>query len=139
MYYILYLSAVSDYLDDDELQNILSLSRKNNQMKNITGVLLYGNGQFIQLLEGDRDLLDKTFQKIKLDPRHLDITVIASGNLEKRCFPEWYMGFKPIRTESKEVLDGFLDLSKTAIQNNDCDLPVKLLQSFVRKNRLDNI
>jgi hypothetical protein len=50
-------------LDDDELQNILSLSRKNNQMKNVTGVLLYGNGQFIQLLEGDRDLVDKTFQR----------------------------------------------------------------------------
>jgi hypothetical protein len=137
MYYVIYISVASELMNDDELENILASSRGNNEKNKLTGVLLFGNGTFIQLLEGERQDVDQTFRKIKTDRRHLDITVIAWGELTERCFPEWYMGFNSIRPESYPMMKGFLENTKKAVQKNDCALPVKLLQSFVRKNRLD--
>lgn len=137
MYYLLYLSVANGLMNDDELAALLSKSRVNNQRKQLTGVLLYGNGRFIQLLEGSEDQVKRTFGIIKSDTRHLDITVIASGDIGERCFPEWFMGFKAFRAESYATMEGFLDLSREAIERDDCLLPVKLLQSFVKKNRLN--
>lgn len=137
MHYILYLSVASGYLDDEELKTILSKSRPKNQKQGITGVLLYGNGRFIQMLEGERENVEKTFERIKVDRRHLDVTVIAWGNLEKRCFPEWFMGFKAISSYASSDLNGFWDLTQKPLNKDECELPIKLLQSFVRKNRLD--
>jgi hypothetical protein len=137
LYYILYVSVASGHMNDEDLDKILSKSRKNNQDRGLTGVLLFGQGRFIQLLEGHREVVDSTFSVIRLDSRHLDITVIASGNVGKRCFPEWFMGFKAIRPDTYAAMEGFVDLTKKSIENDDCELPVKLLRSFVRKNRLD--
>jgi hypothetical protein len=49
------------------------------------------------------------------------------------------MGFKAIRPNSYSTMEGFIDLTKQSIINDDCKLPVKLLGAFVRKNRLDVI
>jgi len=137
VYYILYISVASQYMNEDELGTILSVSRRNNRRDELTGVLLYGNGRFIQLLEGDQEIVSRTFERLRSDRRHLDLTVIASGNLAERCFPDWFMGFKAIRPESYSMIDGFLDLTKKPISEDDCELPVRLLQSFVKKNKLN--
>jgi hypothetical protein len=50
---IVYVSAAVKLLDDDQLFDILSSSRKNNAERDVTGVLLYSEGVFIQVLEGD--------------------------------------------------------------------------------------
>ncbi|MBS1501230.1 MAG: BLUF domain-containing protein [Bacteroidetes bacterium] len=138
IFYILYLSAVADWFNEDELETILAASRRNNQQDDITGVLLYGRNNFIQLLEGPAESVKKTFERIKTDKRHLDVTVIVSGKLKERCYPEWFMGFRAIKPESYANMSGFINLSKQATSNNDCELPVRLLDSFIKKNRLDS-
>jgi hypothetical protein len=47
------------------------------------------------------------------------------------------MGFKAVRPDAYHNVEGFLNLTKQSMSDNDCEKPVKLLQSFVRKNRLD--
>ena len=135
MYYLIYLSAANNFMDDEELKKILSSSRKNNEENHLTGVLLYGNGQFIQLLEGEQETVERIFAVISSDKRHLAVTVIASGPLNQRCFPEWHMGFKAIDPAAEPEV-AFPDDSKLSADQHDCEFPVKILQSFMRKNRL---
>lgn len=138
IYYILYLSAAAGFMDEAELEKILLVSRGNNRLDHITGVLLYGNNNFIQLLEGEKEKVMATFGRIGADKRHLDVTVISSGSLKERCFPDWAMGFKAVRAKNKPGVEDFIDRAKTSFANNNCELPVKLLQSFLRKARMND-
>jgi hypothetical protein len=64
--------------------------------------LLYCEGFFIQILEGEKKTIGGLFNKITQDARHKDIRVITNGSSPKRYFPQWTMGFNYI--EKKELL-----------------------------------
>ena len=49
---IIYISSAAKKMDDDDLLDILKTSRENNKKNDISGMLLYDNGSFIQVLEG---------------------------------------------------------------------------------------
>ena len=76
-----------------EIQSILAKSRENNGRAGITGALLYNAGNFAQILEGPLEAIGRTFEVIQRDPRHSEVTVIHSGPVETRHFPEWSMAF----------------------------------------------
>jgi len=75
------------------LRCILAVARRRNQADNITGALLFTASGFAQVLEGQRDAVERTFERIGADPRHADITVLAFTPIERRSFPDWSMGF----------------------------------------------
>lgn len=139
MHYIMYLSAAVQWPTESDLTDILSVSRVNNKRQNITGVLLYGEGKFIQVLEGDKMLLQETLDRISNDNRHKGITHIASGRQEERNFSEWSMGFKLIDAGTLSALEGYMidPTHKLLHADHGLELPIKLLKSFVRNNRLD--
>ena len=91
----------------------------------------------IQLLEGPAENVQMAFARIKLDKRHSDVTVIASGTTRERCFPDWYMGFKAVEANRFEQMEDFINRTKEAVKQDDCQMPIRLLASFVTKNRLD--
>jgi hypothetical protein len=57
-------------------------------------MLLYGNGTFMQALEGEEATVDPLFAKIERDPRHANVLSIHRKTIDARQFPEWSMGFK---------------------------------------------
>lgn len=72
--------------------DIESASIQNNAGSDITGLLVFTGGYFFQVLEGPRDPVDRTFQRIRRDPRHSDVTVLtAEEPISERQFPEWSM------------------------------------------------
>ncbi|MBC7924228.1 MAG: BLUF domain-containing protein [Bryobacteraceae bacterium] len=97
LYSIVYCSRNRMYGDSteikEELESILASSRKNNQLAGISGALLYNAGSFAQVLEGPLDAIGRVFEVIQRDSRHSEVTVIQSGPIEKRQFPEWSMAF----------------------------------------------
>jgi Sensors of blue-light using FAD len=131
MYYLVYLSAATQWLNETELLKILSVSRINNSRNHLSGVLLYGNGTFIQLLEGDREQVRETFDRISNDDRYKGITQVANGELVERNFPSWSMGFKSVDSLSLNQFKGFLDSS-----NKDNYIAAKLLKSFIRTEKM---
>jgi len=136
MYYLIYLSAGVSWFNEEELTEILAKSNVNNSRENVTGLLLYSEGNFIQLLEGEEHDVKNSFYRISKDQRHKGITIIASGNIEQRNFPEWGMGFKSIHAEDLTELDGFLDLSKKDfLTNKENHLTTNLLKAFVKTAR----
>jgi hypothetical protein len=71
-----------------DLDALLVVARKNNAAANISGLLLYQNGSFFQILEGERESVETIFRKISGDKRHHRITKIIVEAIDRRNFGE---------------------------------------------------
>ncbi len=67
---LVYVSAAKKPVSQIELADLLLRARKNNSSLNITGLLLYHNLSFFQILEGDDAMLAPLYARIQGDPRH---------------------------------------------------------------------
>lgn len=109
---LLYVSDAKFGLNDSDIENILSSSRRNNGSAGITGMLLYSAGVFIQVLEGDADMVESLYQRIADDTRHADIAIITDLMVDERSFGDWAMGFveaSPEQLGTELGIDGALD------------------------------
>lgn len=113
MYQLIYASSSSVPFSSDELLELLKVSRSNNQKLNVTGLLLYRAGQFLQVLEGNREDVVSLYQKILLDKRHKDSRLLTEGEQAHRDFPDWSMGFRSFEL-SEESPPGFTNLLNSA-------------------------
>lgn len=109
-YQIVYYSTAAKSFNEDELVDLLVTANRHNKLKNITGCLVYANGRFVQLLEGERADVLEIFEKIKKDPRHTNIIVKVEMSVNEKLFPEWFMAFKFL---DKELM-GFKDVKEAA-------------------------
>lgn len=76
------------------LSDILDVSEKHNVRDGITSVLMYHDGIFFQVLEGDRDAVKACFQnRINRDHRHGNLSLIWADEVESRTFSEWAIGY----------------------------------------------
>ena len=94
MYQLLYTSKAVTPFKDDEIAKLLDIARLNNSKKSITGMLLYCNGNFIQVLEGNEQLVTELYEIISNDPRHTEINKVMENQIERPQFPDWSMGYK---------------------------------------------
>lgn len=89
---VTYISKISRHLLAEEIQQINEVSIRNNQRDNITGVLLYLNTLFFQIIEGEAEQIDKLYERIRVDGRHTDILCLKTEyNITERKFPDWDM------------------------------------------------
>ncbi|CAM3650613.1 BLUF domain-containing protein [Mucilaginibacter galii] len=140
MKYLVYISTAYRLLNQDELLDILAVSRKNNQRNNLTGMLLYGEGTFIQVLEGDADVLTKTYETIIADQRHKNIIKMAEGDIDTPNFPHWSMGFKSASAKELQELGGFTDpksLGKNWIAAETSSI-LGMMKTFADANRMSD-
>jgi hypothetical protein len=89
-----YVSAATDLFREDEILEILRLARLNNEKLDITGMLLYREGNFLQVLEGPASAVDSLIQKIKRDPRHQGLILMSRKKIDERQFADWRMAFR---------------------------------------------
>ena len=76
-----------------EIGRILASARRNNARLGVTGALVYSDGCFAQVLEGEREHVEAVFESIQCDPRHRDVTILHLHEVERRSFGEWSMAF----------------------------------------------
>ena len=84
MYTIIYLSSATKLLSDDELNYLLKSSKIRNKKYNITGLLLYIDGDFLQVIEGEKQDVLNLFELIKKDERNRSIICVFNENFEKK-------------------------------------------------------
>lgn len=89
---LLYISTMRAPLAATDVGEILRVSRANNARDDITGLLIVGNNRFLQLLEGPAAAVDRTYDRIKQDPRHFAAVTLDDREGDTRLFPEWAMG-----------------------------------------------
>jgi hypothetical protein len=77
---------------DEQLGEILDVSRRNNRRDSLTGYLVSDGTWFLQILEGDDESVMAALVRIRFDPRHSDVRVISTRQIRMRSFPQWSMG-----------------------------------------------
>jgi len=106
---LIYCSVASRMFSHEELSGLLRLARQNNAKEDITGMLLYAEGSFFQILEGEEEKTRLLFEKIEKDRRHHSITIIIQEPIAERSFGDWTMGYADITTEDLDTIIGSND------------------------------
>jgi len=142
MIQISYISKATKSMTQEDLEEILGSSRENNARLGITGMLLYGNKTFVQILEGEEHLVNALVNKIKQDRRHSDFHVLRKKNIERREYADWSMGFKRVSGEDFQAVKGLENISEkdfnTAFLESHTSIVDSLMEHF-RKERLKKI
>lgn len=79
--------------------DILASCAKNNPANGITGMLLYYDGSFMQVLEGEEADVDRTYARIAKDSRHTYLVLMARESISARHFAYWSMGYRQLAPE----------------------------------------
>lgn len=104
---LIYTSHSVQPMSEAKLAEILVRSIANNCMNNLTGMLLYRDGTFIQLLEGQGERVDAVFRKIQSDSRHERVCLHLRTPCKEREFGNWSMGFSCINDRDLQKLKGY--------------------------------
>ncbi len=109
MYQLLYVSSWSFCGDfEEEVRKILEKSRLYNPEHQITGVLLSSGGLFLQLLEGERDVVEALYEKISGDPRHMNLITMLAQDCNERLFSEWSMAYQTLDSIDVKLVNKIL-------------------------------
>ncbi len=114
---IIYISRAGDSIFEEAIQLMLLQARIFNRRNGITGCLLYHQGYFIQLMEGEKEQLDRLYDRIQEDARHTDVTTLWEGYSEDHLYRAWTMAYHDCLEETEEVrynerlLEAFYDLA----------------------------
>ncbi len=92
-YQIMYSSQATEPMTITGLENILADARAGNQARNVTGALVYVDGVFFQLLEGERDVVRKLMSSIASDTRHHSVKAFYEAEVSVRAFESWHMAY----------------------------------------------
>jgi hypothetical protein len=94
-----YVSHAAQTMTQEALLSLLQQCLANNEASGVTGMLLYGNETFLQVLEGEEAALDCVVAKIRKDPRHSKIHFLYRKPLDRRQYTDWSMGFKRVSVQ----------------------------------------
>jgi hypothetical protein len=127
-----YCSAATRPFAAADLEQLLLLARQNNARLGVTGMLLYAEGSFFQVLEGPAETVDAIYSKIELDTRHSKMTKIIQEPIRQRVFDEWTMGFSAMSRAELETIPGTNDFfgQGKCFADLDAGRAQKLLAAF---------
>jgi hypothetical protein len=99
----------------------------------VTGMLLYTDGNFFQVLEGDEPVVARLFEMIGRDTRHDRVVKIIQEPIAERAFGNWSMGFTSMTPAELKKIPGASDIFSRG--TSFCDLDngraKKLLSAFL--------
>ncbi|ODB95249.1 hypothetical protein A3197_18015 [Candidatus Thiodiazotropha endoloripes] len=102
-----YISRATRLMNESALTELLDQARNINEIEDITGLLLYKDGSFVQVLEGDSDNVGKIYRRIQHDIRHHQVKTLYQQEIQTRDFPDWRMGFQNLSDAGFEPPPGF--------------------------------
>ena len=130
LYHLGYVSTEAVKFSEEALVALLSEARNANADRDVTGLLLYREGSFYQVLEGSESAVMATFHDIEGDPRHKEVRILFNGETDAREFADWKMGFLNLDGVDVETLSGFSDF-----MTRDAE-PQEFLENLSRGKRL---
>jgi hypothetical protein len=137
----IYASTAAAAFRESQIPALLERTRTKNAALGITGMLLFIEGSFFQVLEGDARAVDGLYAAIGADPRHRRITQIIREPIARRSFEEWSMGFASLdRAEAARLInENNLFRSAYCLERVDAGRAKKLLVAFGKGRwRTDN-
>jgi hypothetical protein len=135
MYQLIYTSQATIPFTQEALKKLLKQSKQWNEQVGITGVLLYNDEQFVQVLEGSIEAVSDLFGKLLRDLRHHNVMRLASGRIAARRFGEWSMSFHAVESAQMARVRGYftpahLDLHYQNLHSPD-ELLLQVIEGFM--------
>jgi hypothetical protein len=127
-----YASAATRPFEPAELTALLQAARKHNDVAGLTGMLLYTEGSFFQVLEGAPDAVEALYTRIERDKRHEQVTKIVNEAIPGRAFANWTMGFSQVSRKELALISGTNDFfdGSSCFLGLDSGRAKKLLSAF---------
>lgn len=138
-YRLIYSSKSNGELTDEDLESILAVARTQNKKAGITGMLLFHDGSFIQVLEGDREKVQSLLKKISADARHSDVELLFEDFETERLFGQWQMAFLTTDESRGKSLGGNFDRSFVDELEAATNKPSQIVQVFFKDLLLDMV
>jgi hypothetical protein len=136
LYSLVYVSSAVSLFSAAELIALLDQSRANNTRLGVSGMLLYKDGNTMQLLEGDREVVLGLYERIARDPRHRGLLRLVEANIETRLFADWSMAFRDLNAPETRAIPGYSEFLNTPLTSAEFSAnPTrcqKLLTTFKR-------
>tara|TARA_R100000935_G_C2768890_1_gene136815 strand:- start:266 stop:682 length:417 start_codon:yes stop_codon:yes gene_type:complete len=104
-YAISYVSSLNPDLVENDIQEVLNYTRNWNNDHDITGILLYSDGNFFQVLEGEKEILKSLISRIVKDKRHHNVMIIFEKEVSQTIFDDYQSDFISLdsRFQSKNI------------------------------------
>lgn len=133
LYNLCYLSSAKNKLPKGDLEDLFRVNKRNNTELDISGILVYNNGNFLQILEGDEQKIHKLFAKISVDSRHNNIIKLIHTPIDERIFDDYESGFIIVEDNKRlNQLKGYLNWVKEA-ELISVDKVIHIVENFIDK------
>ena len=113
MIQLCYVSTAASLMTREGLTDILETSRRKNVQRGITGMLVYKDMSFLQILEGNEGDVQEIYHRILEDPRHRRIKILFENEVMHREFGEWAMGFYQPHADEFEFMPNYSDFMQS--------------------------
>lgn len=141
---IVYLSEATRPFGDRELTELLNKARSKNHAAGLSGLLVFHDNLFFQILEGPAHAVDLCFERIRMDQRHCNLRVLEAGAVRSRAFPQWRMGFsrpERLRPDQRDGVFSIFDMvpRNSPLRGEDANVRNhvrRFLASFERLNQI---
>jgi hypothetical protein len=130
LYCLVFTSVATRKLTDEYLKCLLAKSRQNNSTLNITGMLLYLDPYFMQILEGEELVIEKKFKTISKNEMHHKVSLIYKKPIKERSFSKWTMGFNKIGKAYFEDAENLIEIYKNESFKKHPKEVIELLTMF---------
>jgi Sensors of blue-light using FAD len=131
------MSSSTMAFSSEDLDLLLQKARIYNSKHNITGLLLYIDRDFLQVLEGEKGDVIALFEKIEKDTRNNCVIPVFKGNVENRQFPDWNMGFSKSSYTTLQKDVSFKNISKGTLVNIEDKTAIIFIDSFVDSHKIE--
>ena len=101
---LMYSSIADPNLSQSDIEELVAQARRSNALHDITGLLVFQDGCFLQMLEGDRKVLSQLFErKLMHDSRHRSVTLFHDEPLTTRRFRFWHLAFSDLAKQADRI------------------------------------
>ena len=114
----------------DSLTEILSLARKKNEAQGITSALLYRDGMFLQIIEGEANQVDALFNMICNDERHEQVEKFIDIPISDRAFTGKYIHLLLSLHEDAQLINFIADNKEIILSSSSTDSVKQKLAHF---------
>ncbi len=104
MYQLVYASSATVPFEDTELRALLEVWQHNNAKIQLTGMLLYKDGNIMQVLEGEESAVLTLYKRIAQDSRHRGVMTFLKGPIPERNFSTWSMAYRNLNLDAASIL-----------------------------------
>ncbi len=130
--HLVYASRAERALAPADIDAILARSCRYNPKNGITGVLCYDGEQFLQVLEGGRDAVNRLYADILRDARHRDVLLLDYAEIAQRRFAGWAMGRVNLAKVNPSLLLKYCERPALEPQSMSGRVSIALLEELIQ-------